>query len=253
VAATLIAGYARRADDEWSPPQEHVQHWLGEALRAADTLGLGVKADMPMGREERLRLRSRQSDWEKKWSTDAYPPPWRIQSVPGEILRATEEGWFPPGGSILDIGCGSGANAAWLAGHGYRVVGVDFAPSAISKAKEGHGDVDRVTFEVVDITRQTPPCGPFDALFDRGCFQGIPSEHRPCYVFHVAAAAKPNAPFLLLHLLRPDLDPEAIEVEVRTLCRYAFDVIDVAGTVMGHVRRSRSEIPGLAIRLVRRS
>jgi SAM-dependent methyltransferase len=192
-------------------------------------------------------------DWERKWAVPGFTPVFRADAIPDEIQRAVEDGWFPPGGSVVDIGCGSGEIAAWLAQRGYQVVGVDFAPSAIGKAKDAHGDVDGVTFEVVDICRQAPPGAPFDALLDRGCLQRIPAQERPAYLRHVAAAAKQAAPFLILHRVRPRLARDAIEEELRTVWAEAFDLVEVADTVMAWNPRRRRPMPGLAIRLIRRS
>jgi SAM-dependent methyltransferase len=51
-----------------------------------------------------------------------------------------ERGWLErfqaivrPGGSVLDIGCGAGAPiAAWLAGQGFRVTGIDSSPAMVA-------------------------------------------------------------------------------------------------------------------------
>lgn len=65
--------------------------------------------------------------WEENWSAAGYAPEWRMRAIPLEIREAAGTSWFPPGASVLDIGCGSGEIAAWLAQQGYRVLGVDFA------------------------------------------------------------------------------------------------------------------------------
>lgn len=38
-------------------------------------------------------------------------------------------------GTALDIGCGEGAHALWLKNHGWDVLGIDFAPTAVARTK----------------------------------------------------------------------------------------------------------------------
>ncbi|MDU3165836.1 MAG: methyltransferase domain-containing protein [Corynebacterium sp.] len=38
-------------------------------------------------------------------------------------------------GSALDIGCGEGADALWLKNHGWDVLGIDFAPTAVARTR----------------------------------------------------------------------------------------------------------------------
>ena len=38
-------------------------------------------------------------------------------------------------GTALDIGCGEGADALWLKNHGWEVLGIDFAPTAVARTK----------------------------------------------------------------------------------------------------------------------
>lgn len=47
-----------------------------------------------------------------------------------------------PPGRALDLACGEGRNARWLAARGWQVVGMDFSPVAIDKARQTDGGVD---------------------------------------------------------------------------------------------------------------
>jgi 2-polyprenyl-3-methyl-5-hydroxy-6-metoxy-1,4-benzoquinol methylase len=192
-------------------------------------------------------------EWERKWAEPQRVFGWHVRSIPDEIRQAVEHGWFGSGGSVVDIGCGSGDIAAWLAQQGYEVVGVDFAPSAIAKARSAHANVEGVTFDVVDVCRRPLPGGPFDALLDRGCLQGIPSDDRQAYLRHVAAAAKPGAHFLLLVKISFKLTREEVRRDVEALCESAFDVVRVTETVMAHRPDTGKPLPGLSIWLVRHS
>jgi 2-polyprenyl-3-methyl-5-hydroxy-6-metoxy-1,4-benzoquinol methylase len=137
--------------------------------------------------------------WERRWARDDYVPIWDVGSIPDELRAAVARRWFSPGARVVDIGCGGGELAAWLAAQGFDVVGVDYAKAAIGRARRAYRDVARLRFERVDITRATPRGGPFDALVDRACLHVLPTEQVRRYVRNVAAAARPGARFLLLY------------------------------------------------------
>lgn len=59
--------------------------------------------------------------------------PWDLLGRPQPAVRRAFLDW-PCKTTVLDVGCGAGDNANWLAGRGHRVVGIDINPSAISTA-----------------------------------------------------------------------------------------------------------------------
>ncbi|GGT23261.1 methyltransferase domain-containing protein [Streptomyces griseoviridis] len=60
------------------------------------------------------------------------------------------------GGRALDVGCGTGELAAYLASLGYTVDAIDFTDSARARAREEHGDVEDVRWLRLDIERDDP-------------------------------------------------------------------------------------------------
>ena len=53
-------------------------------------------------------------------------PPWMIDQAQPDLIEAVEKGKIR-GPTILDVGWGCGANAIYLASHGFEVTGVDFS------------------------------------------------------------------------------------------------------------------------------
>ncbi|MHC5823877.1 MAG: class I SAM-dependent methyltransferase, partial [Nostoc sp.] len=142
----------------------------------------------------------RKKNWETKWSDVEFSPTCRISKIPSEVQDAVDSGWFSPGASLLDIGCGTGEIAAWLAQQGFKVLGIDYSEAAIEKAKLAHGEIQgKLEFKIVDICRQSLTSPRFNCLIDRGCFHGIPQVFSSDYLRTVASWCTPKARFLLLY------------------------------------------------------
>ena len=74
---------------------------------------------------------------------------------------------FPTAGTALDLACGSGAPAIWLARRGLRVWGVDISAVAVEHAAAAAADAgvaDRCRFDVVDLDQGVPAGPPVDVL-----------------------------------------------------------------------------------------
>jgi len=109
-------------------------------------------------------------------------------------------------GRALDLGCGTGADVVYLAGHGWETVGIDFAPEAVAAAKKKAADAGvTAAFVLGDASRlaDAGARGPFDLLLDIGCYHTIPASRRDAYVAGAAAAARPGADFYLAGIADP--------------------------------------------------
>ena len=74
----------------------------------------------------------------------------------------------------LDIGCGTGNNAIWLAGQQFVVTGCDISKTAIEIAREkASGSNIDGTFVVADFMESSIPGSPFGFVFDRGCLHSV--------------------------------------------------------------------------------
>lgn len=83
------------------------------------------------------------------------------------VAFAPYTGHFPTAGHAVDLACGAGAAAAWLAQRGMRVWGCDVSPVAIAQAAElaaRCGQSERTVFAVVDLDNGLPPGRPADVL-----------------------------------------------------------------------------------------
>ncbi|GES34571.1 class I SAM-dependent methyltransferase [Streptomyces angustmyceticus] len=85
---------------------------------------------------------------------------------PQPNARLTETGAGLPRGDALDLGCGNGGDALWLARQGWRVTAVDISAVAVERLAalvRSHGLDDRVTTVRTDLHTSFPP-GEFDLV-----------------------------------------------------------------------------------------
>lgn len=86
--------------------------------------------------------------------------------TPQPNARLTETVTGLPPGDALDLGCGQGGDALWLAGQGWRVTAVDISAVTVERLAalaRSHGLGDRVTAVRTDLHKSFPPGG-FDLV-----------------------------------------------------------------------------------------
>jgi SAM-dependent methyltransferase len=100
----------------------------------------------------------------------------------------------------LEIGAGTGTNAIWMAERGFDVLGVDISSLAVERADaKMERRALRCRFAAIDFLAAPLPDGPFQFVFDRGCFHVFdePGE-RQRFAAQVAAALAPDGLWLSL-------------------------------------------------------
>lgn len=142
--------------------------------------------------------RGPESFWDLCYRDGSYLEHWEPLGVPEELVRLAGSGRVPAGGTALDVGCGAGLEALYLAWEGYRVIGVDSSEPALDIARERAAaagvEIDLRAGSVFDL-----PAGAasVDLVLDRGCFHCIDREDRPAYAREVGRVLRPGGLFLL--------------------------------------------------------
>ena len=101
---------------------------------------------------------------------------------------------------VLDLGCGQGRNAVWLAVQGHRVTGIDLSPVAVEQARRLAADhAVEVLFEVANVVEDwTPPPGAFD-LVVLSYLQLPPHDRRAAHAKVAEALAPGGTVWLIAH------------------------------------------------------
>ena len=134
----------------------------------------------------------KREDWNRRYTeVDSL---WSL--TPNRFLVAEVAGLRP--GRALDLACGEGRNAIWLAERGWRVTAVDFSDVAIAKARRRAADEGLdVEFHVEDLLAFEPEAArAFDLVLV--LYLQLPAAERRRVLVTAAEAVAPGGTLLLV-------------------------------------------------------
>ena len=130
-------------------------------------------------------------------SAYAGTPAWDIGRPQPAIVRLAEAGQIT--GLVLDVGCGTGENALYLAERGFAATGIDSAPTAIRKARsKARRRGLEVHFEVADALNLATPARPYDTVIDSGLFHVFSDDERTRFRASLERVVRPGATYFLM-------------------------------------------------------
>lgn len=129
-------------------------------------------------------------DWDERYAVDELV--WHAE--PNRFLAEEAEGLSP--GTALDLACGEGRNAVWLAEKGWRATGIDFSSVALSKAHrlaESRG----VEVEWIEADLRTwRPSARYDLVVL--CYVQLPPDQRRALDRAAAEAVAPGGRLVIV-------------------------------------------------------
>lgn len=146
---------------------------------------------------------------------ETHTAPWVIGEPQPAVIALERTGRIR--GRVLDAGCGLGEHTIMLAGLGYDVLGIDYAPSAVEQARENAAAKGvAARFGVADAT-DLPADGGYDTVLDSALFHVFGDDDRPRYVTSLHGALTPGgyAHVLALSDAGRGFGPEVSEAQVR--------------------------------------
>ena len=103
-------------------------------------------------------------------------PPWDAGKPHAELVRVLDEYRLRPQ-TVLEVGCGTGADAILLARRRFEVTAVDCSPIAVERARLRAEQQDAlIRFVLADIFEFARSAGQFDLVYDAACI--TPSARR---------------------------------------------------------------------------
>ena len=181
-------------------------------------------------------------EWEDRYVAGALP--WDTDEPSEQLRRILLEHRIAPGRAV-DLGCGTGTHAVYLAGRGFDVLGCDLAPTAVARAREraraaGVG----ARFVEADLLASPDLGRGFDLAFDRGVYHVLRLEDPQPYLELLGRTLRPGGLYVVLcgnanepephhgpprvhaHELCAELQPRFDLVELR---EFRFDGVRVDG------------------------
>jgi methyl halide transferase len=135
-------------------------------------------------------------DWDQHYVDGNLP--WDSGVPSKELIRELDEGSMPTGRAI-ELGCGTGTNAVYLASRGFDVTGFDVSPAALAAARQKAAQSGaKVNFAEADLCHFTLDVRPFDFVFDRGCYHAARRIDQPGFIKTLKRLTRPGTRFLLL-------------------------------------------------------
>lgn len=147
--------------------------------------------------------------------------PWDAE--PNPILAETVEDLGP--GMALDVGCGEGSDAVWLANRGWQVTAVDLSSVALDRGRAA--DVDHLVHWVqADLLAWQPPADTFDLVSSH--FLHFPPAERPLLFARFAQAVRQGGTLLFVSHHHSDLHTTIGRWQIPDLY---FTAEDIAATL----------------------
>jgi len=156
--------------------------------------------------------------------------PWDIPGPQPAFVGLEETGAIR--GSVLDVGCGTGENALYLAARGHDVWGIDFVSVVIERAKQKSEERGLfVHFRVGDALKLDLLGRTFDTVIDCGLFHTFNDDERSVFVKMLAQVLRPGGVYHVLCF--SDREPagegprRVTQQEIRTAFGDAWKVTEI--------------------------
>ena len=133
--------------------------------------------------------------------------PWNIKQPPKQLVELVESGKVAPC-SVVDLGCGAGSYAIWLATKGFQVTGIDFSEKAVELArKKAERENANCTFMVGDlIDTNFKATTEYEFAFDWEVLHHVFPDDRDTYIRNLVKILQKGATYFSVCFSEEDPD-----------------------------------------------
>lgn len=125
-------------------------------------------------------------------------PPWDCGIAESELVTLVEDGTIKPC-PVLELGCGTGTDAVYLAKKRFEVTAVESSPIALERARARAEREDALLRLVLgDVFDFTKDSGPFDFIYDRGFYHSVRQTDLDKFLDMLWRITRPGSMYLVL-------------------------------------------------------
>lgn len=172
------------------------------------------------------------ADWDGVYREGT--PQWDAGKPHAELSRVLDEYKLNPQ-TVLEIGCGSGADAILLAQRRFEVTAIDCSPIALERARlraEQHDALLR--FVLGDIYEFAGKAGQFDFVYDAGMYHFVRETRLSRYLDILWRVTRPGSYYLCLAGATGDAEddgpPQVDEDDIRNELGRLFEIVHLRPT-----------------------
>jgi len=141
--------------------------------------------------------------WENAYNKFGEDLPWCIEEIPGWFKSVIKSKWVLPC-KTLDLGCGVGNYASYLAGKDFDVTAIDISRKAISIAKEKRQDKN-LKFKVHNIFKLKDLKQKFDFIYEVSILHNISPDKREKYIKGIHSILNKDGKLMVCSFSKDDL------------------------------------------------
>ncbi len=195
-----------------------------------------------------------ESFWDLAYASGEYLEHWESLHPPQELVAMVAAEIIPAEATVLDVGCGAGGEAIFLARLGFRAIGIDTSAEAleVARARAVEAGVE-VDFKLADATDLPLAAGSIGFAMDRGCLHVIDRDRRRDYAHELYRVLRPDGRLLLRGAAADDDEEGVIAIDAaeidRTFVRQGFS----SGPVVPLAMVARSGVLACNLVVLRRA